>query len=265
VGVQSSTLSFSCIIGVLESKMLTEIDALEKLHKNGILPAEVVALIERQAKSKAPTAKLDHAMTHDVLVFLIDCSPSIGQRGLIDSVIDGQNAAIDTIAGADAGRSIMFAQYLFSEEISEIQPLINMRLANTQTLNDQVVKLNRGNYTIGNGTAIRDAVLRSLALFCPLAEAYHAEYQVYYKILIITDGEDVSSKVSSADCKKTLDLVRRLREPLLHEIILLGIGTYDYKKAGVDMGIHPDKILTCTDEPKSIRDAIDLASKRIIG
>ncbi len=246
--------------------MLAEIDALKKLRDDGILPSEVFAFLASGAGNTVPKSRLDDANAHDVLIFLIDCSPSIAQRNLIDGVIEGQNAALDTISGADAKRSIIFGQFLFDESYRELQPLINMRTPMTQQLEPDVVRLTRSNYAIGNGTAIRDAVLRALAAFSPYAEREEElEKQFYYRILVITDGEDVSSKVSPADCKKVLDVVRSIQPPLLSKILLLGIGPFDFKTAAIEMGIGAGDVFTCNDDPKAIRAAIDMASKKVIG
>lgn len=246
--------------------MLAEIDALKKLRDDGILPSEVFAFLASGAGHTVPKSRLDDANTHDVLIFLIDCSPSIAQRNLIEGVIEGQNAALDAISGADARRSIIFGQFLFDEGYRELQPLINMRTPMTQQLEPDVVRLSRSNYAIGNGTAIRDAVLRALAAFSPYAER-EAELGItfFYRLLVITDGEDVSSKVSPADCKKVLDIVRSIEPPLLSKIILLGIGSLDYRKAAVEMGIGADDVFTCNDDPRAIRAAIDMASRKVIG
>lgn len=241
---------------------ISEQEALTQLLELKLLSEETYRILSTTASSAPLTMDLD-ANRYGACVLLIDKSLSIELRGLTQAIISGQNDLITALGGVDSSLKILLAQLLFDNEIHVFQPVVPLRERDTKKLSVDVKRLTTGNYKPGGGTAMRDSILKALTTLAPTwARSAVTGAQVESRIIVITDGMDEHSILTKKQLSDALEVMRA--KGLVNDVVMLGIGNFDFKREAVDCGIRPDSVLTSTAEAKEVRRIIGWLSNMAV-
>lgn len=190
-----------------------------------------------------------------LVTLLVDASSSIGDRGLEDAVRHGQHGLLDAFAGASAGDSVLVALWTFATDVVVVHGYVPV---------GDATRLDAKTYRAGGTTRLYDA-------FCDAAAANVAYAQTLRDagtptrslLVVVTDGEDVSSKRSTKACAKLAQALLQSEQFLLG---FVGVGAdVDFVKTARAMGFPPGSTLVEKDAtPQSLRRAFALVSRSAV-
>jgi hypothetical protein len=214
-------------------------DIIEQLVAGGFLTPDIAQILRHGVEEQATVVRTEkNEMVAVVLV--IDKSASMQQWQ--DDIIDGQKIMIQGLLGAAPKFDIRFGQILFNHEVEYFQPISEFRdKSDPERTSPDVKILNKQVYKPNGFTALYDAILKGI---CSLAPIFYASQDIGFalqsKVCILTDGIDegqygAGSKIPPQELGKAIRYM--LDEQLISEIILAGIGNFNYKDVGKEVGI----------------------------
>jgi hypothetical protein len=175
------------------------------------------------------------------VVLVIDKSGSM--KKWQDAVIEGQKIMIQGLLGASPKFDIRFAQILFNHNVDYFQKFCEFRdKADSKRTSPEIKILDEQSYRPGGFTALYDAILKGICSLTPII--YAAQEQgvaLETKVCILTDGLDegeygAGSRIPPRELGKAIKYM--LSEKLVNNIILAGIGEYNYRQVGNEIGIE---------------------------
>ncbi|MFO0723854.1 MAG: vWA domain-containing protein [Myxococcota bacterium] len=200
---------------------------------------------------------LEDIMAADVtlITVLIDASQSIEQGGLTKAVRAGQNELIDALLAAKEVDSILLAQWIFNDQL---------RVQHSYVPVADAAKLDAKSYHPAGGTALYDAWQSALTANVSYAQKLRdGGTPVRSVVVVITDGEDNSSRVSAAQCAK---LSRALLASEQFVLAFVGVGNeVDFRKVARSMGLPDGGILVqASATAHALRQVFEMVSRSAI-
>ena len=129
-----------------------------------------------------------------LVTVLIDSSSSIADRGLEKAVREGQNALLDAFAGAKDQDAVLLACWTFSGTMDVIHSYVPV---------PDATRLDTRNYRASGSTALYDAWCSALAANVAYAQRLRdGGTPTRSVVVVVTDGEDVGSKRTTAECAR---------------------------------------------------------------
>lgn len=205
-----------------------------------------------------PNSLANQTSTAICCIVVTDVSPSI------DSYVDAMNTAsrdvfMQELKNSHRKNDILIKNITFCEKVehkSGFLPITN--------LSDDYLDV----VPQGRGTALYQAVDEALTHAISYREDLEAQgIEVRTTVFIITDGEDNSSALKSADNVKQHVAALRSNEAWASTftINMLGVGNEPtFRRACVDMGLNPDKCLsTIGATAKEIRAQMGVVSQSV--
>ena len=164
-----------------------------------------------------------------LVTVLIDASTSIADRGLEQGVRDGQNALIDAFAGARERDSILLALWTFGTDMDVLHSYVPV---------DEATRLTPQNYRGAGATRLYDTYCDALTANVAYAQRLRdGGTPTRSVVVVITDGEDVGSKKTTANCEK---ISRELLASELFTLAFVGVGNdVDFERVARAMGEPP--------------------------
>ena len=190
-----------------------------------------------------------------LVTVLIDSSSSIADRGLEKAVREGQNALLDAFAGAKDQDAVLLACWTFSGTMDVIHSYVPV---------PDATRLDTQNYRASGSTALYDAWCSALAANVAYAQRLRdGGTPTRSVVVVVTDGEDVGSKRTTAECAR---LSRDLLASELFTLALVGVGTdVNFEHVAKSMGIPAGCILWERDAtPSGLRRAFQLVSRSAV-
>jgi hypothetical protein len=163
-----------------------------------------------------------------LITVLLDASSSIASSGLEQAVRDGYNTLVDTFLQSKERDSVLMALWTFNETASVIHSYLPIL---------EVTKLDASTYRADGATTLYDTWCDALAANIAYAQQLRNTGTPCRSIVVvITDGEDVSSKRTPADCHR---LSRDLLASEQFILAFVGVGGSDFRGVARSMGV-PD-------------------------
>ena len=164
-----------------------------------------------------------------LVTVLIDASTSIADRGLEQGVRDGQNALIDAFADARERDSILLALWTFGTDMDVLHSYVPV---------DEATRLTPQNYRGAGATRLYDTYCDALTANVAYAQRLRdGGTPTRSVVVVITDGEDVGSKKTTANCEK---ISRELLASELFTLAFVGVGNdVDFERVARAMGEPP--------------------------
>lgn len=190
-----------------------------------------------------------------LVTVLIDASSSIADRGLEKAVREGQNALLDAFAGAKERDAVLLACWTFSGTMDVLHSYVPV---------EDATRLDAKNYRACGSTALYDTWCNALAANVAYAQRLRdGGTPTRSVVVVVTDGEDVGSNRTAADCAR---LSRDLLASELFTLALVGVGTdVNFEHVAKAMGIPPGCILWEKDAtPSGLRRAFQLVSRSAV-
>ncbi len=190
-----------------------------------------------------------------LVTVLIDASSSIADRGLEKPIREGQNALLDAFAGAKDRDAVLLACWTFNGSMDVIHSYVPV---------PDATRLDAKNYRASGSTALYDTWCTSLAANVAYAQRLRdGGTPTRSVVVVLTDGEDVGSKRTAADCAR---LSRDLLASELFTLALVGVGSdVNFEHVAKSMGIPPGCILWERDAtPSGLRRAFQLVSRSAV-
>ncbi|MFZ5446104.1 MAG: vWA domain-containing protein [Myxococcota bacterium] len=190
-----------------------------------------------------------------LVTVLIDASSSIADRGLEKAVREGQNALLDAFAGAKERDAVLLACWTFAGQMDVVHSYLPVADA---------TRLDPKNYRANGSTALYDTWCSALAANVAYAQRLRdGGTPTRSVVVVVTDGEDVGSKHSAADCAR---ISRDLLASELFTLALVGVGgDVNFEHVAKAMGIPPGCILWEKDAtPSGLRRAFQLVSRSAV-
>ncbi len=190
-----------------------------------------------------------------LVTVLIDASSSIAARGLEASVRDGQNQLVDSLAGSKEKDAILLSLWTFNSDIQVQHAYVPVAGA---------TRLDAKTYRGSGATRLYDTWCDALLANVAYAQRLRDSGTPCRSVVVtITDGEDVGSRRSAADCKK---ISRDLLASEQFILAFVGVGA-DVDFAGVarDMGVPDGCVWVQKDAtPSALRKVFQMVSQSAI-
>jgi hypothetical protein len=190
-----------------------------------------------------------------LVTVLIDASSSIADRGLEKGVREGQNALLDAFAGAKERDAVLLACWTFAASMDVLHSYVPV---------SDATRLDAKNYRANGSTALYDTWCSALAANVAYAQRLRdGGTPTRSVVVVVTDGEDVGSKHTAAECAR---ISRDLLASELFTLALVGVGTdVNFEHVAKAMGIPPGCILWERDAtPSGLRRAFQLVSRSAV-
>lgn len=186
-----------------------------------------------------------------IVVYVVDKTGSMA--GYQNLVIDAYNEELQAVKDSKAADTIVLSVWLFDTWPTLLHGYLTL---------DQAQQFDRKVYDPDGLTALYDAVLDAFTGVVGYAETLmRAGNRVKVVVVVMTDGEDNSSRKTSAEVKTVAtDLVNQE----IYTLALVGFGGTDAKTIADSMGFPEKNVLTATSDPSSIRRALAQVSKSVI-
>ncbi|MGZ5436982.1 MAG: vWA domain-containing protein [Pyrinomonadaceae bacterium] len=252
-------------------KMPTRGDEIvDQLLSRGFITPDIAQILKR-ATDEQVTVVQSTKNEMVAVVLVIDRSGSMSTWH--DAVIEGQKILIQGLLGASSFYDIRFAQILFNDRVEYFQEFCEFRdRKNSRKTSPDVKFLDHQTYVPGGLTALYDAILKGVCSLTPLIYAANEQgLALETRVCILTDGIDegalgpgTGSKIPPPDLARAVNYM--LGENLINEIILAGIGNYDFKQVGNSVGIQnvmsiPTDTNNLEETKRQIRRTFNLWSK----
>lgn len=252
-------------------KMPTQGDEIvDQLLARGFITPDIAQIL-KHATDEQVTVVQSTKNEMVAVVLVIDRSGSM--LTWQDAVIEGQKILIQGLLGASSFYDIRFAQILFNDKVEYFQEFCEFRdRKNPRKTSPDVKFLDLQTYVPGGLTALYDAILKGVCSLTPLIYAANEQgLALETRVCILTDGIDegalgpgTGSKIPPPDLSRAVKYM--LGENLINEVILAGIGNYDFKQVGNSVGIDnvmsiPTDISNLEETKRQIRRTFNLWSK----
>lgn len=190
-----------------------------------------------------------------LITVLIDASGSIAQSGLEQAVRDGQAALVEAFAGTREREGLLLALWTFNDQLEVKHAYVPV---------DDAVKLSSATYRAGGGTRLYDTWCDALAANVAYAQRLRdGGTPCKSVVVVLTDGEDVGSTRSAADCAR---LSRDLLASEQFTLAFVGVGPdVHFEQVARSMGVPPGCILVQRDAtPGALRKTFAMVSQSAI-
>jgi hypothetical protein len=187
-----------------------------------------------------------------LVTVLIDASSSIAYGGLEQAVRDGHAALLDAFGGSKEADSILVATWTFDSRHRALHSYVPV---------DQATRLDASNYAGTGATVLYDAWCDGLAANVAYAQQLRDGGTPCRSVaVVITDGEDTSSRRSRNDCARlSADLLRS------EQFVLgfVGVGdAVDFRRIAQQMGVPDGSVLVQRDaSPAALRQTFQMVSR----
>lgn len=228
---------------------------------SGVLSAQSSSLITGNlgpmVLAGAAGKALEDITASDVtlVTVLIDASSSIADRGLEQAVRDGHNALLTAFSGSKEKDSVLLACWLFNGDQQVLHGYVPV---------DDATKLDVKTYRAAGSTRLYDTWCDALAANVAYAQRLRdGGTPTRSVVVVVTDGEDVSSRRSSRDCAT---VSRDLLASELFTLAFVGVGKdADFELIAAAMGIPPGCVHVQRDATAAgLRKTFQLVSKSAI-
>jgi len=200
-------------------------------QSSSLLTGHLGAVVVAGAAGKA----MEEIEATDVtlVTVLLDASSSIGCRKLENAVRDGYNLLVHTFASSRQQESIMMALWTFNDQPKVVHSYLPV---------NEAAKLDPTNYRSGGATSLYDTWCDALAANVAYAQQLRdSGTPCRSVVVVITDGEDVSSRRRVGDCAR---LSRDLLASEQFVLAFVGVGSdVNFQTVARNMGI-PDGCIT---------------------
>jgi len=190
-----------------------------------------------------------------LITVLIDASSSIGGSGLEKAVREGQNALIEAFAGTREEGSILIALWTFDSVTKVVHAYVPV---------SDATRLTDKNYRSSGATVLYDVWCDALASNVAYAEQLRSGgTPVRSVVVVLTDGEDTSSKRTARDCAAISHDLLKSEQFIL---AFVGVGSEtDFRRIALQMGI-PDGCVAVEGSatPSALRAVFQMVSKSAI-
>lgn len=168
-----------------------------------------------------------------LVTLLVDQSSSIGGRNLEDAVRHGQTLLVDSMAQSREREGILVALWTFDDQHRPLHSYVPV---------EQATRLDAQNYKSTGSTTLYDTWCDALAANVAYAQQLRdAGTLCRSVVVVITDGEDTSSKRTAGECSR---LSRDLLASEQFVLAFVGVGPdANFRKVGRSMGIPDGSIL----------------------
>jgi hypothetical protein len=243
VSIQAASAAFASAVakGVLSSA------------SSALITGNLGPLVLAGAAGKA----LEDLTATDVtlITVLIDASSSIADRGLEQAIRDGQNSLIDAFGGAKERDSMLLALWTFATDMDVLHSYVPV---------EDATRLDAKNYRAQGATRLYDTWCDALAANVAYAQRLRdGGTPTRSVVVVLTDGEDVSSKRGAGDCAR---LSKDLLASELFTLAFVGVGTaVDFEAVARAMGVPPGCVLVQKDATAAgLRRTFQLVSRSAI-
>jgi hypothetical protein len=228
---------------------------------DGVMSAETSSLLTgnlgKVVIAGAAGTNLEDIVASDValITVLIDASSSIAERGLEQAVREGQNQLVDAFCGSKEKESLLMALWTFNGDTNVEHSYIPV---------EEATRLDSKNYRGAGSTKLYDtwcdALLANIAYAQRLRDGGTPCRSI---VVIITDGEDVGSRRSSAECAK---LSRDLLASEQFVLAFVGVGSdVNFHAVARSMGVPDGSISVQKDAtPSTLRKVFLMVSQSAI-
>ncbi len=220
-------------VGVKTQKALLSADTVRQVQKGSGITAD------------------EYAESEALLVtILVDDSGSIFDHNNDKPIIEGYNEILEALKGASQkGRILVNCRYLNGKVLCPYNYL------------ETTPKMTSTNFQSGGGTPLYDQALVTFGGVMAKVQEFEGKgINVRSWTLLISDGADYGSRNASA--KNVAELIHSLNSET-HMVLALGVsdGSTNFKSIFQEMGVREDRILVSTNDPKTIRKTLRLASQ----
>jgi hypothetical protein len=193
----------------------------------------------------------------DVLLvtLLVDASSSIHERGLEDSVREGQNLLVDALSQTKERDGILMALWTFNDDLRVVHSYVGV---------DDVTRLDKKNYAGAGCTRLYDTWCDALAANVAYAQRLRdAGTPCRSVVVVVTDGEDVGSKRRAQDCKR---IAQDLLASEQFTLAFVGVGNaVDFEAIAREMGVPDGNVaVQAQATPSAIRKVFRMVSQSAI-
>ena len=190
-----------------------------------------------------------------LVTVLIDASTSIQTRALEVSVREGQNALLDAFAGAKERDAVLLACWTFNQTQKVVHSYVPV---------GDATRLDANTYRALGSTALYDTWCAALSANVAYAQRLRdGGTPARSVVIVVTDGEDVGSTRTAADCAR---LSHDLLASELFTLALVGVGTdVNFENVARAMGVPAGCVLWEKDAtPANLRRAFQLVSRSAV-
>jgi len=186
-----------------------------------------------------------------LITALYDVSSSIEYSKLRNAVVEGQKEMLKALRGTKKKDEIMMAQWIFNNDITVLHSYLPITDA---------VNLDSSNYIPSGSTSLYDVLMYAMTSNLAYAELLKSSgTPVQSIIIVLTDGEDTSSKGTACDVKKIANDLLKTEQYVL---AYAGVGKDDHNAVAKSIGF-PSVIVTGATESE-IRKIFRMMSESII-
>lgn len=214
-------------------------DIINQLVEGGFLTPDIAQILQHGINDQVTVVK---TRKNELVAVILVIDKSGSMQKWQDAVIEGQKIMIQGLLGASPRFDIRFGQILFNDEVEYFQEISEFRDEKDSKKTHPSVKiLDTNNYRPGGFTALYDAILKGVCSLTPIIYAMQEQgVALETRVCILTDGMDEGaygsgSKIPPEQLGKAIKYM--LEENLINEISLAGIGSFDYRQVGREIGI----------------------------
>jgi hypothetical protein len=190
-----------------------------------------------------------------LVTVLIDASSSIKAANLEAAVRDGENALVEAFAGSREKDSILLALWTFNDRPKVVHSYVPV---------SDAIRLDAKNYRGTGTTALYDTWCDALAANVAYSQKLRdSGTPVRSVVVVITDGEDVSSKRRAQDCER---LSRDLLASEQFVLAFVGVGKEaNFRSVAKAMGVPDGCVEVQSDATASgLRSVFQMVSRSAI-
>lgn len=190
-----------------------------------------------------------------LVTVLIDASSSIHERGLEQAVRDGQNLLVEAFGGASTKDGILMALWTFNDDLRVVHAYVPV---------GDATRLDAKSYAGVGCTKLYDTWCAALAANVAYAQRLRdAGTPCRSVVVVITDGQDVGSRRTPAECARlSVDLLASEQFVLA----FVGVGDdVDFRAVARSMGVPDANVCVQKDAtPSALRRTFQMVSQSVI-
>lgn len=242
----NASLSSTDVKGVLDMALA---DGDLSATSHAILVENLDPLTVQGAQGVSPDDLAEDRVT--LFIPLLDETGSrFDEAGLMRSEY---NKMIDALEKSKASETILVSSWLFGTSSSLLHGFVPL---------EDSVQLDGGNYQPAGMTAMYDATLDVLTSTTAYAKTLLDQgYRLKVVIVLLTDGEDNSSRSYSGDVRK---VVEDLLDQEIYIFAMVAFGTGHAQSSASQMGFPSENVIEFGESERDIRHAFQLVSSSVI-
>ena len=214
-------------------------EIINQLLEGGFITPDIAQILQHGINDQVTVVK---TRKNELVAVILVIDKSGSMQKWQDAVIEGQKVMIQGLLGASPRFDVRFGQILFNDEVEYFQEISEFRDEKDSKKTHPSVKiLDANNYRPSGFTALYDAILKGVCSLTPIIYAMQEQgVALETRVCILTDGMDEGaygsgSKIPPEQLGKAIKYM--LEENLINEISLAGIGSFDFRQVGKDIGI----------------------------